>query len=433
MGSISPDESMDRAALRQLQLERLQATVNRVYRNVPTYQRLFEAAGVLPEQIETLADVARLPFTDRGALVANYPYGMFTVPLREVVRLHTTTGPDDTAIVLGYTRNDLRHWTDLTARVLAAAGVTHEDVVLITFDYGLVTGAFGLHYGAERLGASVIPGARLHLDRQLDLIRDYRVTVLLSTPNGAARLVHRMSELGFDRAGLALRVALLGGEPFGEDLRRRIETGLSVNAFDSYGLGVVMGPGVAGECEQKHGLHINEDHVLAEVVEPATGRPLPTGATGELVLTTLTKEAFPLIRYRTGDLTSIDESPCRCGRTFARMARVAARTEADLRVGGQALSPAPIQRLLREAGIVTPVFQLRVTSGPELDQLDLDVEISADLFQDEMRHLESLRVRVQTLFYEHVRLPAEVHLVEPGSLAHRPDGDRALVDLRETE
>jgi phenylacetate-CoA ligase len=426
----SEQESMNRAALRQLQLERLQATVNRVCRNVPTYQRLFAAAGVAPEDLAALDDVGRLPFTTGDTLVENYPYGMFTVPLREVRRLHTTAGPDDAPIVLGYTANDLAHWSELTARVLAAAGVTREDVVLITFDYGLVTGAFGLHQGAERLGASVIPGANVHLDRQLDLIRDYRVTALVATPSSVLRLVQRMREVGSDRTRLVLRTVLLGSEPFSEAQRERIETGLAVQAFDSYGLGVVMGPGIAGECAEKHGLHLNEDHVLAEVVNPATGRPLPAGETGELVLTTLTKEAFPLIRYRTGDLTSLDEAPCPCGRTFARMARVAARTDDRVAVGGVILSARPIERHLREAGIASPAFQLRVLTGPELDHLVLDVEISAREFGDNMRHLVALRERVAMLFYACFRLPVEVHLVEPGSIPRRPDGHQHIVDAR---
>jgi len=429
MAEFSSAETMDRGDLAQLQLERLQATVNRVYRNVPTYQRLFQSAGVLPEQIETLDDVVRLPFTDRHTLAENYPYGMFTVPLKDVVRLHTTGGPDDRPVVLGYTANDLRHWTDLTTRVLASAGVTHEDVVLINFDYGRVTGAFGLQYGAEHLGASVIPGTALHLDRQLDLIRDYRVTVLLSTPSDALRLVHRMRELQRDHGDLVLGTAILGSEPFTEDQRGRIETGLGVKAFDSYGLAVVMGPGLAAECGHGTGLHVSEDHVLAEIVDPHTGDRLPDGETGELVFTTLTKEAFPLIRYRTGDLTSLDRAPCACGRTRARMARVSGRTDEQVAVGGLVLYPGPIERHLREAGITQPIFQLRITSGQELDQLDLDVEIG-DLFRDRMRDLAGLRERVQTLFFECFRVPAEVHLVEPGSISGREDGERRIVDLR---
>src|SRR5512145_1492678 len=296
-------ECMQRDELEQLQLERLQATLHRAYKNVTCYRNKFNAQSIDPDDVQSLADLSRLPFTTKEDLRLNYPYGMFAVPLREVVRIHSSSGTTGKPTVVGYTRNDIKMWSNLVARFLTAAGVTRDDVVQITFGYGLFTGAFGLHYGAELIGASVIPMGGGNTEKQIMIMQDYRTTALVGTPSYALTLAERMEKSGLDPKTLTLRVGLFGGEPWSEEMRREIEQRLGIIATDNYGLSEVMGPGVAGECLERCGMHIFEDHFIAEIIDPETGEVLPPGATGELVLTSITKEAFPMLRYRTRDIT----------------------------------------------------------------------------------------------------------------------------------
>ena len=312
-------EQMARGELAQLQLERLQATLTRVYKNVTFYKKRFDAMGFLPEDCLSLEDLRRLPFTTRHDLARAYPYEMFAVPLREVVRIHSSTGSPGNPIVMGYTARDLRHWARLAARVLTAAGVDRDDVVQVTLSYGLLTSAFGLHYGVELLGASVIPTGPGATARQVQIMRDYRTTVLVSTPGYARIIADQLEKSGMDAKNLFLKVGLFAGEPWTEAQRRDIESRLFLKALDNYALSEAMGPGVAGECEHRAGMHVNEDHFLAEIIDPASGEVLPEGAMGELVLTTISREATPLVRFRTGDLTRLDYAPCQCGRTMARL------------------------------------------------------------------------------------------------------------------
>ncbi len=303
-------ECLPREEIEQLQLERLQSTLNRVYRKVAFYRKKFDELKILPEDIQSLKDLANFPLTSKEDLRQSYPYGMFALPLREVVRIHSSSGVTGKPTVTGYTRNDLHHWSQLTARVLTAGGVTKDDVVQITFRYGLLTGAFGLHQGAELIGASVIPMSTGNTQKQVMIMQDYKTTTLVGTPSYALRLAKYLEEVGIDPKSLSLKLGLFGGEPFPEAMRKEIEERLFITATDNYGVSEVMGPGVSAECLCKNGLHLYEDHFIPEIIDPQTLQVLPPGAEGELVLTTLTKEAFPLIRYRTRDITALDFSPC---------------------------------------------------------------------------------------------------------------------------
>jgi len=312
-------ECIGRESLRQLQLERLQSTVVRVYMNVPFYRKKFDELGIDPDSFRSLEDVNKLPFTSKDDLRMSYPYGMFAVPLREVVRVQTSSGTTGMPTAVGYTRNDIKIWSNLAARILAAGGVTQNDIVQIAFDYGLFTGALGLHYGAERLGASVIPISSVNARRQVKIMQDFKTTALMCTPGYALLIADAIMEMGINVNSMSLKYGLFGAEPWSEAMRNELQEKLRIVATDNYGLSEVMSPGVAGECQERNGLHINEDHFLVEVVDPETLDPLPEGKTGELVVTTLTKEAFPVIRFRTRDLTSLITGPCPCGRTFIRI------------------------------------------------------------------------------------------------------------------
>jgi len=409
-------ETLQRDQLQQLQLERLQATLNRVYRNVAFYRNLLDEAGLAPEDITSLADLSRIPFTTRESLLQNQPYGMFALPLREVVRLQSSSGTTREPIVVGYTKNDVEHWTELVARVLTAGGVTKDDVVQISFDYGLFTGALGFHYGAERIGATVIPCSRIGVEKQIAIMRNYRTTVLVCTPTFALHMAGAMSKQGVSPAELSLRVGLLGAEPWSEAVRKEIENGLHITALDNYGLSEIIGPGVSVECEEKNGLHIFEDHFIPEIIEPETGQVLADGKMGELVLTTVTKEAFPMVRYRTGDLTSLDHSTCRCGRTLVRMSRVTGRTDDMMVIQGVNVFPSQIEQILTEVEGTQPHYRLRVDRSGALDELEVWVEVSDQIFFDEMKKLRALQEEIQKRLEEALGFFVRVRLVEPMSI-----------------
>ena len=420
-------ELLDREELEQLQLERLESTLTRVYRSVPFYRKQFDDAGFDPEELRSIADLRRLPFTEKGDLRKAYPYGLFAVPLREVVRLHASGGTGAASIVLGYTRNDIKTWSNLVARTLVAGGVTKDDLVQITFGYGLFTGAFGVHYGAERLGASVIPTGSGNTKRKI--MQDYRTTALVSTPSYALHLAERMAELGVSPGELSLRRALVGGEPWSESMRRRIEEQLHVTATDNYGLSDVMGPGIASECLARDGLHVNEDHFLVEVIDPVTLQPVPPGTPGELVLTTLTKEAFPLIRYRTRDLTTLQVAPCPCDRTSVRFRRIEARSDDMLVVKGVNVFPSQVEAVLREVEGREPRFQIVLERKHELDQATVLVEVSQSVFFDEVRRQSEFRESLRRRLASELAISFEVKLVEKKTL-EGPAGQARVVDLR---
>ncbi len=357
--SWQPDrEEMDRAEIDQLQLERLEATLNRVQRSVPFYRKRFAEAGFEAEGLRSLTELGKLPFTTKQDLRDNHPYGLFAVPLRDVVRVHASSGTTGLATAVGYTRNDLKNWSDLVARVLVAGGVGKDDVVQVAFDYGLFTGAFGFHQGAERLGASVIPVSSASAARQVGILRDYRSTALVCTPSHAMTLADAALDAGIEPGSLSLRFGLFGAEPWSESMRADLQARLKVAATDNYGLSEVGGPGVAGECMDRRGLHVAEDHFLVEVVDPETLEPVADGTVGELVVTTLTREALPVVRFRTRDLASLTRVPCACGRTLARMSRVKGRTDDLLIVKGARVFPSEIEAVLLGVEGTQPHYEI---------------------------------------------------------------------------
>lgn len=427
---ISEVESLTRDQLEQLQLERLQATVNRVYRNVAFYREAFDKMGIVPEDIDSLSRISELPFTSRETLIKNYPYSMFAVPLGEVVRLHCTYGPESRPIVIGYTRNDIDHWTQNSARVLQAAGVNRGDVVQICLDYGLFGGGLGFHYGAEVIGASVIPGSNLDPARQLMIMRDYRSTVLLSTPSFALKLIAAIKESGVSLASLQLRCGIFTGEPFSQVVRSRIQEELRIKVVNSYGPPEIPGPKIAAECGKTRGLHIFEDQFIPEVVDPQTGKSLPSGKEGELVITTIAKEAFPLIRYRTGDLTVLDFSSCTCGRSLVRMHSVTGRTDDMVVVNGVGFFPNQIGSILAQIEGAESHFRLIIDREGMQDVVDIMVEVSENIFFDEMRRFHELKKQIEERIYQVLGIQVRVRLVEKRSLADDGAG-KAVVDQRE--
>lgn len=423
-------ECMSRDELEQLQLERLQATVNRVYKNVTHYRKIFNERGIIPEDIQSLSDLKRLPFTSREDLRLNYPYGMFAVPLREVVRIHSSSGTTSKPIVVGYTRNDVRMWSGLVARLMTAAGVTRDDLVQIAFNYGLYTGAFGLHYGAETIGASVIPMSTGNTEKQILILHDYRTTVLVCTPSYALILADRMVQMGIDPKGLSLKVGLFGGEPWPEAMRGEIEARLHLKATDNYGLSEVIGPGVAGECLHGKGMHISEDAFIPEIIDPQTMEVLPPGRVGELILTTLTKEAFPMIRYRTGDMTALDYDTCACGRTMVRMKKTVGRSDDMLIVKGVNVFPSQIREILFDIARGEAPHQIVVDRKGALDILEVKIEVTEKIFSVEVQRprafLETFKKRIKSV----IGIDVTVSLVEPGSLSGKHGSMIPVIDGR---
>lgn len=420
-------ECMPREELEQLQLERLQATLNRAYKNVTCYRSKFNEHGIVPEDITSLAGLAQLPFTTKEDLRLNYPYGMFAVPLREVVRIHSSSGTTGKPTVVGYTRNDLKTWSNLVARFMTAAGVTHDDVVQIAFGYGMFTGAFGLHYGTETIGAAVIPMSGGNTEKQIMIMQDYKTTALVCTPSYAITIADRMEKLGIDPKSLSLKVGLFGGEPCSEAMRKEIETRLSICATDNYGLSEVIGPGVAGECCCKNGMHIAEDAFIAEIIDPETCQVLPPGSVGELVLTTISKEAFPMIRYRTRDITSLDYSRCDCGRSLVRMKKTMGRSDDMLIIKGVNVFPSQIEEVLVAIEGCEPHYQLIVDRKGAMDVLEVCIEVTENIFFDEMKRQRAFLETVEKRIDSVLGVGVTVRLVEPNSIPrHEGKADRVI-------
>lgn len=424
-------EMMAREELQQLQIERLQATLNRVYRSVAFYRAAFDAHKVNLERLKDVQALRELPFTTKEDLQESYPYNMFAVPLRDIVRIHTTSGTTGQPIVVGYTQNDLRSWRECAARLLTAAGVTEHDVVQIALHYSLVADGFGFHQGAERVGASVIPASlTTSAAKQIVVMRDFKTTVLISTPSHALTIAASLDEVQVHRERLHLRVGLFVGERWGDSLRRQIEEQLQIVSTDTYGPTEVLGPGVAGECHLRQGLHINEDHFLVEVIDPKTLAPVEVGEEGELVLTTITKEGFPLIRYRTGDITRLDPTPCPCGRTSMRMARILGRTDDLILFQGVGFFPAQIEEILTGVSGVSPYFQILLDQDRGVDTIEIRVEISDKIpFLDEVKTIETLRLQAAKRMKAALDVEPKVTLVEPKSLRTLDPASR-VVDKR---
>lgn len=423
-------ECMPRTELEVLQLERLQQTVERVYHNVPHYRKTMQEKGVEPGDIRSLEDLSKLPFTVKTDLRDNYPYGLFAVPLSEIVRIHSSSGTTGKPIVVGYTRQDLNNWAELAARSLGCAGVTKQDVIQISYGYGLFTGGLGIHNGAEKVGASVIPTSGGNNKRQVMIMKDFGSTALACTPSYALVLAEEMEELGIHKEEMKLRVGIFGAEPWTHAMRKEIENRLGIRAHDIYGLSEVMGPGVSMECTENNGLHIFEDHFIPEIINPDTGEILPYGTKGELVFTTITKEGFPVIRYRTRDLSCLHVEECACGRTHVRMERITGRSDDMLIIRGVNIFPSQVESVLLESGNATPNYHLVVDRVNNLDTLEVQVEVSDQMFSDEIRRLEKLEHLLKHQLDSVLGISCKVTLVEPKKLARSEGKAKRVTDKR---
>lgn len=423
-------ECMDRDDLREVQNTRFRETVERVYFNVPFYRHRMQEAGLGPEAINSIGDLKKLPFTTKNDLRDNYPFGLFAVPMSEIVRLHASSGTTGKSTVVGYTRNDIATWSEVMARTLTSAGANRNDFIQIAYGYGLFTGGLGLHYGGEKIGASVIPVSGGNTTRQLQLMRDFGTTVLACTPSYALYLAEAIQESGINRDELHLKAGVFGAEPWTENMRKEIESKLRIKAIDIYGLSEVIGPGVASECMIQDGLHINEDHFYPEIIDPVSLEVLPEGSAGELVFTTITKEGLPLIRYRTRDLTRLKYGKCKCGRTFVRMEKCLGRSDDMLIIRGVNLFPSQIETVLLEMSEIKPHYMIIVDRINNLDTLELQVEVDEVFFQDKISQLQALRGKLQDNLENTVGLSIKVTLVEPKTIERSEGKAKRVIDKR---
>lgn len=421
---------MDRDGLRKVQSERLRESVERVYFNVPYYRNKMQEAGLGPETINSIDDLHKLPFTTKQDLRDNYPFGLFAVPMSEIVRIHASSGTTGKPTVVGYTRNDIATWSEVMARTLTCAGANRNDFIQIAYGYGLFTGGLGLHYGGEKIGASVIPISGGNTTRQIQLMHDFGSTVLACTPSYALFLAEAISESGIKREDLKLKVGVFGAEPWTENMRREIEDKLKIKAIDIYGLSEVIGPGVASECLVQNGLHINEDHFYPEIIDPITLEVLPGECTGELVFTTITKQGLPLIRYRTRDLTKLHYEKCSCGRTLVRMEKCLGRSDDMLIIRGVNLFPSQVESVLLEMSEIKPHYLLIVDRQNNLDSLELKVEVEEEFFQDKISELESLRQKIQHSLESSIGIGLKVTLVEPKTIERSEGKAKRVIDNR---
>jgi len=427
-------ETLPREALEALQTKRLQQVVQRVYHTVGFYRKSLEDAGVHPNDIRTLADLKRLPFTTKEDLRENYPFGMFAVPMSSVVRLHASSGTTGRATVVGYTKRDIETWSELMARCFVAAGLTKNDIIHNAYGYGLFTGGLGAHYGAERLGASVIPISGGNTKRQITILQDFGPTAICCTPSYALNLAEQGRSMGIDMGALKLRAGIFGAEPWSEKMRDEIESELQLTALNIYGLSEIMGPGVSMEClEGRRGMHIFEDHFLVEIIHPDTGEVLPPGEKGEIVFTTLSKEAFPLLRFRTRDITKLIDEPCVCGRTHVRMERVMGRSDDMLIIRGVNVFPSQIEAVLVGIEGLKPLYQLIVDREGSLDTLEVQVEVSDAVFtaSGSVKALQNMEKRISEDIKELLGLSAKVTLVDPKTLKRYEGKASRVIDRRQ--
>lgn len=424
-------ETLPREAIEAIQLKRLQDLVERVYATVPFYKKAFDDKGIKPGDIRGLVDLNKLPFTMKQDLRDNYPFGMFATPMDNVIRIHASSGTTGKPTVVGYTRRDIDTWSELMARTLSAAGAHRGDIVHNAYGYGLFTGGLGFHYGAERLGASVIPVSGGNTKRQILLMKDFGPTVLTCTPSYSLHLFDVAKEEGVDFKDLKFRIGVFGAEPWTENIRNEMETKLGLDAMDIYGLSEIMGPGVSVEClEAKNGLHIFEDHFIPEIIDPATGEPLPYGQVGELVFTTLTKQAFPLIRYRTRDLSVIYREPCRCGRTLVRMGRIMGRSDDMLIIRGVNVFPSQIESVLMSREDIAPHYVLIVDRKEHMDTLEAEVEIKEEAFSDAVKDLQNIERDIEKDIKDLLGVSCKVRLVEPKTIQRSEGKAQRVIDRR---
>ncbi len=427
---VSAPDFLPRRLLEPLQTQRLKETLERVWQRVPAYREKMAAAGVAPGAIGSLGDLPRLPFTTKADLRDAYPFGLFASPMHEIVRLHASSGTTGKPVVAAYTREDVELWTSVMMRSLAMAGVHAGDIVQNAYGYGLFTGGLGAHYGAEGLGATVIPISGGNTDRQILVMRDFGVTVICCTPSYFLHVTDRAAQMGVNLSELPLRIGIFGAEPWTEAMRTRIQRLTGIRAFDIYGLSEIIGPGVGMECECRNGLHIFEDHFYPEIIDPATGDPVEPGQEGELVLTTLTKRAMPMVRYRTRDITALIPEPCPCGRTLRRIRRIGRRSDDMLIVRGVNVFPSQVEAALLEVEHTLPHYQIVLTRDRGLDQMEVQVEVTPETFSDRVSALEELGGKIEEALERIIGLRVQVTLVEPNTIARSEGKARRVIDRR---
>ena len=423
-------ESMRREELLELQFKRLQMTLRWVYDNVPFHRVRWTSLKLKPGDIRSLEDLHKLPFTVKADFKAAYPYGLFALPLEKVIRIHASSGTMSNPTVVGYSRGDLSTWSELCARVAVAGGARSHDVAQIAFEYGLTTGAFGMHAGLERVGVTVIPASTGNTQRQLQIMRDFKTTVLVGVPSYALHMTDVAAELGYDFKDLHLRVGLFGSEPWTNQMRDELQRRTGLSAYDIYGLSEVIGPGVSYECWNKDGLHVNEDHFLVEVIDPTTGEAVPEGKEGELVFTSLSKEAVPVIRYRSGDLAGLSYRPCACGRVFARHSKVYCRTDDMFVIRGVNVYPASIEAVLLAIEKVEPHYQILLYREESLDQIEIQIEVHPSFLPDAVRKLQGFQRHVEERLRQELGIRPRVRLVEPKTIPREPGVTHRVIDRR---
>lgn len=422
-------ETMPREQIKALQSERLVAQVKKCYENVPLFKRRMDEKGLTPDDIHGVEDITKLPFTYKTDLRDEYPYGLFAEPLSNIERIHASSGTTGKKIVAGYTHNDIETWNECLARVLTGIGATNEDIIQISFGYGLFTGGLGVHGGVSKIGATVIPASSGNTSNQLALLHDLKATGLCCTPSYGMYLAEAAEEAGITDK-LSLKFGIFGAEPWSEDMRRKIEESLHIKAYDIYGLTEILGPGVSGECEYCDGMHIWEDHFIPEIIDPETLEPVPEGQDGELVFTTITKEGMPVIRYRTRDICSLNYEPCKCGRTHIRMRKPHGRTDDMLIIRGVNVFPSQIEEVLLNAAGVTPNYQIIVDRVNNTDTFDINVEMNEALFADDVKTIENNEKKITARLREVLGITAKVHLVNPKSIIRSEGKAKRVIDNR---
>ncbi len=426
----SAPDFLPRTALQEVQLRRLRAVVARAYQNVELFRSRMDERGLTPESIQSLTDIRHLPFTVKTDLRDTYPFGLFASPMSDVVRLHASSGTTGKPIVVAYTREDVEVWSEVMARTFASCGLHRGDILQNAFGYGLFTGGLGAHYGGETLGATVIPISGGNTDRQIMLIRDFNVTALCCTPSYFTHMIERARELGIDLRDLSLRIGIFGAEPWTDGMRHHIEAEAGIKAYDIYGLSEIIGPGVASECSAQDGLHVFEDHFYPEIIDPDTGEALPDGEEGELVLTTLSKKAMPMIRYRTRDITRLITEPCSCGRTIRRMRRVGRRSDDMFIIRGVNVFPSQVEAALMAVEGTLPHYQIILTRAGGLDRIAVEVEVTPEVFSDKIRGLEDIRARLAQSIERILGIRVDLRLVEPRTIARSEGKAKRVIDRR---
>lgn len=427
------NESMECATpyeMESLQSFRLSQTVRRIYENVPYYRQKMDEHGVKPEDIRSVKDLSKLPFTVKQDLRDTYPYGLFAVPMEDVVRVHASSGTTGKQIVVGYTQNDVDTWAECAARAITAAGGGKHDFMHISYGYGLFTGGLGMHYGAEKVGATVIPASVGNTKRQITILKDFGSTLICCTPSYALFLAETMQEMGLTKDDIKLKAGVFGAEPWTEEMRREIEDKLGLKAYDIYGLSEIIGPGVSFECEEQTGMHINEDHFIPEIIDPDTGEVLPDGEEGELVFSCITKEAFPLLRYRTRDIAVLKREKCSCGRTLVKMLKPRGRSDDMLIIRGVNVFPSQVESVLLSLGNTSPYYQLIVDRVNNTDTLEIQIEISPEMLSDTVKNIEEQEGVIKTAVESTLGIAAKIRLVEPKAIARSEGKAVRVIDKR---